>query len=401
MKLLHSKLLLSIFLALLSISNSQILEYRLWKNYGQIIYDYSGNNRHGWNGNNIKTNVADCMFTDRGAYLNPACRISMPNFIFQNPISIYIWAISDDTKSVGRLICRFSTTRKLQVFRDNTTSRANLNFLGPNSGIVIYGVDNVWSASNHYLDVWVLLTIEISQNIVTVYRNFDNILQFIDSSDYYDDNLPLTFHLGNDKIDNVGFGGFAWYIAIYNEVHVPTRHLSATSSTNCFIGTCSSCNPSFIISELGTGCGPNSVSTSQDSTGNACLSSYGCRGTSTINCNCPSKSCEFTTSSTCSCIDTSTTYLTKYEASCSCTTIGQGCCKPECASCSDEISCKSCKDSFSSVVNGQCVCIDGYVADQTQTVLSCIKCNIKCKTCSSQNYCTLCLDSAAQIINGD
>ena len=401
MKSLSSKLLLSISMILLPISVSQLLEHRLWKDYGQVIYDYSRYNRHGCNGQSNKSDSADCLFTDRGVYLDSSCKINMHAFLFTNPISIYIWAISDDTMTAGRLFCRWSTTRKLQVFRNNTFSGVTAKFQGPNLGQSIDGNNNFWFASNYYLDVWVLIAIEINKNILTVYKNFDTILQFIDSSDYYDDSIPPTFHLGNDKIDKIGFGGFVWYIAIYDETNKASRYLSATSSSNCFIGICSSCNPSFIMPEIGTGCGPNSVSTFSDSSGITCLSGYGCRGINPIKCICPSQICEFTSSSKCFCINNSTSYLTKYEAACSCTPLGQGCCKPECASCSDELACLTCKDGYSSVINGQCVCIDGYISDQTQTVLSCIKCNIKCKTCSSQNYCTLCLDSLALISNGD
>ena len=275
MKLLHSKLILSTFLIILPIYVSQLLEHRLWKNYGQIIYDYSGNSRHGWNGRNINADTQDCLFTDRGAYLNSSCRISMLPFLFTNPISISIWAISDDTMPIGRLFCRWSATRKIMLYRDKTFSRANARFQGQNSLQFLYGDPNVWFASINYLDVWVFITIEVNQNILKVYRNSDTILQYSDPSDYNDEAIPPPFHLGNDQSINIGFGGFVWYIAII---------------------------------------------------------------------------------------------YYKYQASCSCTSIGQGCCKPECASCSDEISCITCKDSFSYVVNGQCVCIDGYAADQTKTV---------------------------------
>ena len=393
--------LLSIFLFILPIWLSQLLEYRLWKNYGQLIYDYSSNNRHGWNGGVNYEDSFDCLFTDRGAYLNSVCRVSIQDFLFPNPISIYIWAISDDTMASGRLYCRWSSTRQLQVFREKTYSRVNANFKSPVSAQFINGYSNFWSASNQYLDIWVLITLEINLNVLKVYKNYDTILQFSDSSNYYDDRISNTFHLGNDKSTNVGFGGFVWYLAIYNEANVQNRYLSATSSSTCFIGTCSICNPSFKITDLGNGCGPNSVSTVTDSSGTTCLSGFGCRGSNPIKCNCPTKSCEFTTSSTCSCIDTSASTLTKYEAACSFTSVGQGCCKPDCSSCSDEISCITCKDSSSSVVNGQCVCNDGYTPDLTKIVLSCVKCNFKCKACSSQNYCTQCLDNVAQPNNGD
>ena len=149
MKLFHFQILLSTFMVILPISLSQFLEHRLWKNYGQVIYDYSGNNHHGWNGRSVRSDIADCIFTDRGAYISPACRVSMHDFILTNPISIFIWAISDGTASSGRLLCRFSPQRKLQVFRDNIYSGAISIFKGP-SGYEnnINGDPNLWYPSN-------------------------------------------------------------------------------------------------------------------------------------------------------------------------------------------------------------------------------------------------------------
>ena len=145
---LHSKNLLSIFLVILPIFTSQILEHRLWKNNGQVIYDYSGNNRHGMNGKNSSSDKYDCLFTDRGAYLNSVCRVNMFPFLFSNPISINIWAISDDTMPSGRLYCRWSSTRELQVFRVKDFSGINAIFRGPNPDQLIQGSSNVWPASN-------------------------------------------------------------------------------------------------------------------------------------------------------------------------------------------------------------------------------------------------------------
>ena len=80
---------------IVSLSQSQMLEYRLWKNYGQVIHDYSNNNLHGYNGISINDTIEDCLFTDRGVYLNTRCRVEMPKFQSPNPLSIVIWAISD------------------------------------------------------------------------------------------------------------------------------------------------------------------------------------------------------------------------------------------------------------------------------------------------------------------
>ena len=95
------------FYILVSLGRSQSLEYRLWKNYGQLIYDYSNNNHYGWNGRNEIEDAEDCLFTDRGAYLNYKCRVMISNFKSPNPFSVVIWAVSDDSVSNGRLFCRY------------------------------------------------------------------------------------------------------------------------------------------------------------------------------------------------------------------------------------------------------------------------------------------------------
>ena len=41
-------------------------EYRLWNNFGQIIYDYSSNGRHAVNGLSHLDQYYDCSYTDRG-----------------------------------------------------------------------------------------------------------------------------------------------------------------------------------------------------------------------------------------------------------------------------------------------------------------------------------------------
>lgn len=149
MKVICHQLLISSFIVLLPIYASQVLEYRLWKNNGQVIYDYSGNNLHGWNGDLTIQDSGDCLFTDRGAYLSSSCRVSMHSFLFTNPISISIWAISDNSISSGRIFCKWSSTRQLQVFRDRLLSKVTGYYQGLDSMSPFYGDSDKWHASNY------------------------------------------------------------------------------------------------------------------------------------------------------------------------------------------------------------------------------------------------------------
>ena len=48
----------------------KLIEYKLWKNYGQIIPDTSSNNMHAVNGDYSSSDQNDCLYTDRGLYFS-------------------------------------------------------------------------------------------------------------------------------------------------------------------------------------------------------------------------------------------------------------------------------------------------------------------------------------------
>ena len=57
--------------ALINIALSAlVVEYRFGHNFGEVLYDYSGNNRYGVNGESSSTTTKNVKFTDRGAYFD-------------------------------------------------------------------------------------------------------------------------------------------------------------------------------------------------------------------------------------------------------------------------------------------------------------------------------------------
>ena len=62
--------MLSLVLLLHVSSALKLVEYKFYKNYGQIFYDFSGNSRHAISGTTINVDTSDVLGTDRGAFLD-------------------------------------------------------------------------------------------------------------------------------------------------------------------------------------------------------------------------------------------------------------------------------------------------------------------------------------------
>lgn len=62
------KVLCIIALSITHCHGSALIDYRLGKNFGQKIMDYSGNGIHAVNGDNSTIDSYDTIPTDRGAY---------------------------------------------------------------------------------------------------------------------------------------------------------------------------------------------------------------------------------------------------------------------------------------------------------------------------------------------
>ena len=72
-----------------SILSKKYLEYLLSQNHGQIIYDFTLNQRHATNGDYVGPDDKDCLGTDRGLLLaNKSSELKLPMNILSNKIEI-------------------------------------------------------------------------------------------------------------------------------------------------------------------------------------------------------------------------------------------------------------------------------------------------------------------------
>ena len=77
---------------------AKLMEYRFYRNYGQIFNDFSNNNLSAVNGDSSKTTTYDSMPTDRGAYFTGSSveilltpnDIATKNYILPSTFSIII-----------------------------------------------------------------------------------------------------------------------------------------------------------------------------------------------------------------------------------------------------------------------------------------------------------------------
>ena len=129
-------ILLINFLIQLSISN-KIIEYKFYKNFGQIFYDYSNNNRHAVNGVSLSAESNDLKSTDRGVYSDgTSCKITLPpnnisqeSFDLPNPFTILFWRkwISDTTLKASSIFSREFGSNRISLERIAKQDNLNLN----------------------------------------------------------------------------------------------------------------------------------------------------------------------------------------------------------------------------------------------------------------------------------
>ena len=81
------------------VASVKLVEYKLWKYYGQIIPDTSSNNNHAVNGVSSSKDSNDCLYSDRGLYFShetSALKLP-PNDKIQNeykipaPYTVIMW----------------------------------------------------------------------------------------------------------------------------------------------------------------------------------------------------------------------------------------------------------------------------------------------------------------------
>jgi hypothetical protein len=78
---------------------AKILEYKFYKSYGEIFYDFSGNGRHAVNGLNSTSDTFEMICTDRGVHSDgtteritlPPNNIATQSFNLPSVFSLIFW----------------------------------------------------------------------------------------------------------------------------------------------------------------------------------------------------------------------------------------------------------------------------------------------------------------------
>ena len=112
----------------LIVASLKQVEYKLWKNYGQIIPDTSLNTNHAVNGVSFEVDPNDCLYSDRGLYFSheisslklPPNDRSQKLFTIQTPYTVIIWL--NNFKNEGRYFSRLIDQKYLIIksFGQNT-----------------------------------------------------------------------------------------------------------------------------------------------------------------------------------------------------------------------------------------------------------------------------------------
>ena len=89
-------------------------EYRLYRQVGGLLYDYSGNGFFGINGSDLTADSNDALYTDRGMYFNGVNSYIIPHTPAwgSNPTILVDWSISMWIMGIafGPLFHRISTS---------------------------------------------------------------------------------------------------------------------------------------------------------------------------------------------------------------------------------------------------------------------------------------------------
>lgn len=139
-----------IFFCLICIALSgKVVEYRLSTNYGNTIYDHSGNGITGYirNGASLSTGI---VFTDRGFYIGSKSAIaplSAGMTQMPNPCTILFWLLTDST--AGRLMHSISNSNALYHFRlfKSSSDKLRIEYITTSSNVLVLS-DSTFISSN-------------------------------------------------------------------------------------------------------------------------------------------------------------------------------------------------------------------------------------------------------------
>ena len=136
------------------VQGSSKVEYRLWKNYGEIIYDYSGNNNLGKNGLSRTNTSMNFYPTDRGGYFPEFSLLRLPaNEDIQNnvdvivPYSMIFWINSLEFE--GRIFMKWKPNNFIWIYRSLSSKSLCVNVLTNSIYSSICSESNLWKSSNN------------------------------------------------------------------------------------------------------------------------------------------------------------------------------------------------------------------------------------------------------------
>lgn len=231
----------------------------------------------------------------------------------------------------------------------------------------------------------------------------------LDVSEYQEFTSNNKFALGFTPLSASTFGdfyqGFMYKFRILNYYHDPsdlknssTQIVTATLTPDGSI--VSTCNFNQFIS-IDSSCEPCKTDCSEgcydDNTCGACETSLcdSCRDFLASCSDCRTNRCAlcidangFDANGTCTC---KPNYYASSDLFLGCKT-----CPNDCLTCSSPTQCESCTNSAKVIVNGQCVCEDGYYNFGS----SCFPCNRNCRTCASDINCLTCIETMSFVVGG-
>ena len=371
-------------LLVLLAQSSKIVEYRFYKNYGQVFFDYSGNFNHAVNGQDINTTNLDVMSCDRGIFFNdntqkitlPPNNASLDSITFSQTFTILFWVMptihcADLPTSIyffRKIVSGGS--KRLNFFFNKATCRVSVASFSYPTTFTTSSQGSTSLTKSLWDLVW--LQVQGATAAVGVSAKSKSIITL--SKDYDEEEGIYNMELGAlypslTVVSSVKY--FFWNFIIFDSYENIDTLLS-TDSINCFSQICDSgCEPGILI-DNNDYCLPITPDIDKSADGNMCsCTTFGC--TNEIGCldelDCEFPSIEFIGDKRyCKCF-------------------------PECDSCISYLKCKSCLDPNAEPTDPSgCICQDGYynLTELGSANNSCIICHEDCSTCEQADKCLTC-----------
>ena len=382
--------------------SSKVAEYKFGINFGQIIYDYSGNGRHGSN--------LHFKSTDRGVYFDGSANsITLNNPRLPKTCSIIFWFLANgQSGSIFYFGNDFEQFNEFQSESQALVMKWSLILDPSNIRTNNLGIDSLnireWSLVMITRKPVSCSLIYCSENEYTIKNYFGATLtvKFPKPLEFTD---PF-FGLGA-KAPTLSLKGFLWYFIITDAIENINSFYSSTATEICAIGSCLNCIRKVLDPTYGAIC----LSTSKDITKNkenlSCSASASCSLSFEYLCTCTSNSCLFSLSaSTYNCIETSGTIISSAltpNPSCLSPYVPRSnkCCSTYCLDCTLSDYCAICTDPNAIPNIGKCTCKPGYFGTPSNSNISgCTKCGFGCSECSSFANCANCYDTNASPSSG-